>query len=131
MSFLTERKVQISTLLAAATVTALNYLANTPLILVASLPGLAACYYAAKKLKRQFDIPLAFVRREKTNYWGGAFGGLIGGISGIYGATRSFEQFSVLEFGAELSLITIFLVLACLLFMGTVLKDIEDGYIEI
>lgn len=112
-------------------VTVLSYIAHSPLKFMLAVIGIGACVYAGKKLKEQFDIPLFFIRRDGLNYWGGAFGGLIGGASGLYGATRNFDKVSFAEFGVDISLITIYLVLGCILFMGTVFQDIEDGYLEV
>ena len=126
-----DRKLQITGTIAIIIVAAINYLAHTPLKNFAALLGIVLCIYAARKLHKQFDVPLIFLRRNGANYWGGAFGALIGGISGYYGATRNFDKITLAEFGADLSLITIYLTLATLLFMGTVLKDIQDGCLEL
>lgn len=131
MEFDSDKKIYLSGLLAVLVVIGLNYITHTPLKLIASLIGIIGCVYAAKKLREQFDVPLIFVRRNGANYWGGAFGGIIGGISGFYGATRNFEEISFAEFGVDLSLLMIYLALIFTLFTGTILQDIEDGYIEV
>lgn len=125
-----NRNLYIGGLIAAVTLTAVNYLAHTPLKFAASIIGLTAFIYASKKLDEQFGVPVIFLRREGKNYWNGAFGGLIGAISGMYGAT-AFEQLTVPEFAANLGLITVYLALGTALMMGTVLQDVEDGYLEV
>lgn len=126
-----DRKLQIAGLSAVIIVTILSYIAHSPVKFILGIIGICACVYAAKKLKDRFDIPLFFIRRNGLNHWGGAFGGLIGGASGLYGTTRNFDQISFAEFGVDISLITIYLVLGCILFMGTIFQDIEDGYLEV
>lgn len=126
-----DRKLLIAGFLCFTVLTAINYFAHTPLKFIASTIGLVAALYSARKLKQQFDVPLVFIRRNSLNYWGGAFGGLTGGMSGLYGATRNFEALTFAEFFSELALGTVYLVLVLVLFMGTVLQDIEDGYLNI
>lgn len=124
------RKLQAGVLVALAVVFVINFVARTPLYLVMSGAGLIGFYFAAKRLQEQFTVPIVFRRDQGLNYWGGAFGGLVGGLSGYYGAFRV-NEISLMEFGAELSLITVILVLCSTLFMGTVLQDVKDGYIEV
>lgn len=126
-----DRKLRILGVSAVAIVTVLSYFAHTPLKFFACLIGIVVSVYAARKLHSQFNVPLGFIRRGDVNYWSGAFGGLIGFFSGYYGVTRDIETISPAEFGVDLSLITIYLVLGCMLFMGAILQDIEDGYIEL
>lgn len=71
-----------------------------------------------------------FLHRDGPNYWSGVFGGLIGGISGFYGAT-AVENLTIPEFVVNLGLLTVYLSLATALLMGTVLQDVEDGYLEV
>ena len=125
-----NRNLYIGGLAAAITLTAVNYLAHTPLRFAASMIGLTGFIYASKKLDEQFGVPVIFLRRDGPNYWSGAFGGLIGGISGLYGAT-AYENLTVPEFASNLGLITVFLSLATALLMGTVLQDVKDGYLEV
>jgi FtsH-binding integral membrane protein len=126
-----DRKIQLAGISAVTIVSILSYITHSPLKFILAVAGIVSCVYAAKKLKDQFNAPLVFIRRNGVNYWGGAFGGLIGGVSGLYGATRDLDKISFAEFGVDLSLITIYLVLGCILFMGTVLQDVKDGYIEL
>lgn len=126
-----DRKLQIAGLSALIIVTALSYIAHSLVKYILALIGIGACFYACRKLKDHFGIPLFFIRRDGLNYWGGAFGGLIGGVSGLYGSTQNFDKISLAEFGVDISLITIYLVLGCTLLMGTILQDIEDGYLEV
>lgn len=114
----------------AVILAAVNYLAHTPLKFAASMIGLTAFIYASRKLDEQFGVPVIFLRRDGPNYWSGAFGGLVGAISGLYGAT-AVDQMPVPEFAANLGLITVFLALGTALLMGTVLQDVEDGYLEV
>lgn len=125
------KELQLAGFSAVIVVTVLGYIAHSPLKFLLAIIGIGNCVYTGKKLKDQFDIPLFFIRRNGLNYWGGAFGGLIGGASGLYGTTRNFEQISFADFGLDISLITIYLVLGCILFMGMIFQDIEDGYLEV
>lgn len=125
-----DRNLYLGGLLAAVTLTAVNYIASTPVKFTASIIGLTAFIYASKKLDEQFGVPVIFLRRDGPNYWSGAFGGLIGAISGIYGAT-AYGQLTVPEFAANLGLITVYLALGTALLMGTVLQDVEDGYLDV
>lgn len=125
-----NRNLYIGGLLAAVILTAVNYLAHTPLKFAASIIGLTGFIYASRKLDEQFGVPVIFLRREGTNYWSGAFGALIGAISGFYGATV-YEHLTAPEFAANLGLITVYLALATALLMGTVLQDVKDGYLEV
>ena len=123
--------LQAVAVLSVLIVAVLNYLAHSPLIFILSVLGLIGTFYAGKKLREQFNVPLIFIRREGLNYWGGAFGGLLGGLTAFYSSTWSLGPLNPAEFGARLSLFTIYLVLICTLFMGTVLQDVKDGYIEV
>ena len=125
-----NRNLYIGGLVAAVILTAVNYLAHTPLKFAASIIGLTAFIYVSKKLDEQFGVPVIFLRRDGPNYWSGAFGALIGAISGMYGAT-AYEQLTVPEFAANLGLLTVYLALATALLMGTVLQDVEEGYLEV
>lgn len=124
------RNLYIGGLTAAIILAVVNYMAHTPVKFAASIIGLTAFIYASKKLDEQFVVPVIFLSRDNPNYWSGAFGGLIGMISGFYGAT-AYEQLTVPEFAANLGLITVYLALSTALVMGTVLQDVEDGYIEV
>lgn len=127
-------ETRILQIIGAATiiaVTVLNYLAHSPLVFIASILGLVMLFYATKKLKKRFNVPLIFIRREGVNYWGGAFGGLIGLLSAFYGSNLGTAALTPSEFGSRLLLFTIYLVLACTLFTGTIMQDIEDGYIGV
>ncbi|WP_414836313.1 hypothetical protein [Candidatus Nanohalococcus occultus] len=126
-----DQKLGIAGFAAVLVVGVLSYFAHTPIRFLISVLGIAAVVYSMKKLSDEFDLPLAFVRRDGLNYWGGAFGGLVGGLSAFYGSTRNFEALGFLEFGVDLSLLVIFLMLAVALHTGTVLQDIKDGYIEL
>ncbi|MFB6203038.1 MAG: hypothetical protein ABEK01_00955 [Candidatus Nanohaloarchaea archaeon] len=110
---------------------AVNYFAGTPVRFFVSISGLAGFVYAARRLTRQFDVPLIFVRRDGVNYWGAAMGGLIGGISGLWGASRGMTSSSFDIFLADLGMLVVYLVLLLTLTMGTVLQDIEDGYLSV
>lgn len=130
VGILEGRKLQAGVLIALAAVFVINFVARTPIYLVVSGAGLIGFYFSAKRLQEQFEVPIIFRRDEGLNYWGGAFGGVVGGLSGYYGAFRV-NEISLMEFAAELSLISVILILCSTLFMGTVLQDVEDGYIEV
>lgn len=116
-------------LLGALALTGLNYLANTPLRYIASMIGLVSLLYATDRLTDRFDIDLLFIRDDGLNYWSGAFSGLLAGIMGFYG-TMAYNSSSFMAVIVDLSLIFIYLLLLIVLFTGTILQDIEDGYIE-
>ncbi len=114
----------------ALVLTGINYAAHTPLIYIASMLGFAACLYVSWRLVDRFDVPLFFIRRDTLNYWGGAFGGVLGGVSAFYGFTRASADVPFTGLAAELALAVVYLTLVLLLYTGTLLQDIEDGYIE-
>lgn len=83
---------------------------------------------SAEKFYRTFDYPLFFVRDE-LNYWSGA----LGGVSSIVLYTIGYISFSLVEFTEILSIVylivSVFTVLLTLC-GGTILRDIQLGYIE-
>lgn len=98
--------------------------------LILSLLGLFAALVAGKKLKEQFGVSLLFIRRGDVNYWGGAFGGLIGGTGAFLGSHLG-SSVSLGDFVIYMTLGTIYLVLVSIVFYGMVLQDVKDGYIEL
>lgn len=126
---LEEKKVPVTAFLATAFLAATNYLAETPLIFTASIVGLASVIYTGRKLNKQFNVPMFYYRKDGPNYWSGALGGLIALIFSMYGAVQGFGDLAIPRFAAEISLGLIYVVLTGLLLTGSVLKDVEDGYI--
>lgn len=83
---------------------------------------------SVEKFHRSFDYPLFFVRDE-LNYWGGAFGGVTAGLFYIIG----FLSFESIGFPSILSYTYVIIsgfTSLLVLYTGTVLRDMELGYIE-
>jgi len=124
-----QYKKQLSAFGALTLLGAINYLALTPLKFMASGLGIILFYHFHRKFKEDFNMPMLF-KRDSPSKWGAYFGGLTGGVSGLYGATRV-SELTFLEFGAELSMITVYVALVSLLMTGSILEDVKRGNIEV
>lgn len=86
--------------------------------------------FTSEKFSRSFEYPLLFIR-EKTNYWGGAFGGcsalLFYCIFIVLSSTHELENVEILNLGYLIA--SIYLV-SLILYTGAVLQDVERGYGE-
>ncbi len=123
-----KRKIEITGLTSFILVTAVNYIAQTPLLYTLTAILLAATVYASIKFRQQFDTKLFFTRSGGTNYWSGAFAGVLAGTISLY--TSSLEA-SFTEVIALITGITTFLVLITTLFYGSILEDIQKNRIKL
>lgn len=125
---LERRKIELAGFLTLLVVTALNQMAQTPLIYIFTVASLLATVYASKKFKAQFNVKLFFKRSEGWNWWSGAFAGILAFIMSMY--TQTIE--AGFERGlAEIAAITVFVTLMATLFYGSILQDIQKREIEV
>lgn len=83
---------------------------------------------SAEKFHRRFDYPLFFVRNE-LNYWGGAFGGVSVAVFYIIGFV-SLGSVGYPEIFSFMYLIMSGFMSLLILYTGTILRDIELGYVK-
>lgn len=83
---------------------------------------------SAEKFHRRFDYPFFFVRNE-LNYWGGAFGGVSAAVFYIIGFV-SLGSIGSPEVVSFMYLIMSGFMSLLILYTGTILRDIELGYVE-
>ena len=97
------------------------------LISVSLMSG-AIVIISVEKFSRSFEYPLFFVRSE-LNYWGGAFGGVTAGVFYVIGFV-SFESVGFPSIIPFTYLIISGFISLMILYMGTILRDMELGYVK-
>lgn len=122
------RNVEIMGLSALVLVTVINQVAQTPIIYIFTIITLLATVVASKYFKSQFGVRLAFKRSEGWNHWSGAFGGILASVMSMYIQTVETGFPKAL---AEITAITVFMILMSTLFYGSILQDIQTGEIEV
>ena len=123
-----RRSVEITGILGFLLITLINLISQTHMIYLFTLVTLILTIYTSRKFKNQFGVKLFFIRREGLNYWSGAFAGVLAFFMSMY--TQGLEA----GFGrviAEITAITMFVVLMTTLLHGSILQDIQSGEIEI
>ncbi len=126
-----DRRGVLTGLLVFGILVVVNYVAQTPYRFAAAALGLFPLFYAVRKLRKDFGVPLFYYRSEGMNYWSAAFGGLTALIFSLYGSLQGFEQLSIPRYAADVSVGLIYLLLLAVLLTGAVLKDVKEGYIEL
>ena len=123
-----NRKIELTGLISLVLVTAINQIAQTPVIYILTVIVLAATVYASRKFRQQFDAKLFFTRSGGSNHWSGGFAGVLAGTMSLY--TSSLDA-SFAEIIAVITAITTFTVLMTTLFYGSILEDIQKGRINV
>ena len=94
-----------------------------------TLPGIAILLLSGRKLEQQFQIPLAFLRKE-PNHWAGAAGALLGVFGAIAGASL-YQLVGLSQLPSIALLFVIYASTLAILFYGAILRDVEAGCIKV
>jgi uncharacterized membrane protein len=127
-STLKNRSIELTGISALLLVTALNQISQTPIIYVFTVISLLATIIAVKKFRQQFGTKLLFKRSEGWNYWSGAFGGILAFMMSMYAQTIETGFPTAI---AEITAITVFVMLMITLFYGSILSDIQSGELDL
>lgn len=98
------------------------------LLISASVVAGLILVLSSEMFARSFDYPLFFVR-DKLNYWGGAFGGATTMFFYIIGYV-AFDPVGMANIGSLMYLIFSGFGLVIVLYTGTILRDVEMGYVD-
>ncbi len=127
-SILKNRSIELTGISALLLVTALNQISQTPIIYVFTVISLLATTIAVKKFRQQFGTKLFFKRSEGWNHWSGAFGGILAFMMSMYAQTIETGFPTAL---AQITAITVFVMLMTTLFYGSILSDIQSGELDL
>lgn len=95
-----------------------------------TFPGVVCLTAAVLRLDAEFGVSL-LGRRVDPNYWTGAAGGLVGGVTALgttYGVMSDTVDPTVLP--SIWLFCTVYLLLFTVLLFGSVLRDVEQGYLS-
>lgn len=99
-------------------------------LIIGSLIIIPLFILTIEKFVRRFDFPLFFVRNKGLNYWSGAFGGLTAILFQIIGISVV-PTLSILNMINFIFLFMSIFTITIILYTGSILRDIELGYINI
>jgi hypothetical protein len=123
-----KRKIEITGIFGLLLATVINLISQTYMIYLFTVVALILTIYASRKFKNQFGAKLFFTRSEGLNYWSGAFAGVLAFTMSMYAQSVEAGFARVI---AEITAITVFVMLMTTLFYGSILQDIQSGEIEL